>query len=553
MPNLNQLEQALNTPDAPCREQAVGVLSASSQERTIYQSLRKQLQLGFYDGVRFPSVQEISRQYGISTCPAQRALKMLENDGLIKLCRGKPTLVMGRPYENYLQSEVYLRRSRSLADLTQSLRLISPAISLQAIYGAAGAASRAIGSAAGASSQTIGSATGAASQTIGSATDAASLTIDSAAGASSQPANSCIPARGTTQQKPVRRLYELFRQTLQCLGSTMISSLYYDMGAYIESAYLDILHEQYGVKKGNAILDDAADFLQQLIYQAREIPPEALERQLQSLNDSFYEKLMPYLKQTVSAENNAEEPFIWEPHKGRTRHCDIIAMDMLCKINQGIYPEGALLPNCETLADTYHVSVITIRRTISLMNKLGLTRSVNGIGTRVIWLPNSEIPQIFKDLMLNDNLKAFLEALQLLAITCEGVVNCSFPLFSEESFDRLSRAMDEAAEKKSMVAVISSVMQAVIHDCPLLAIREIYSKITLQLLKGSVLRAGETGREPVRHWQELSTALKEGLMTRNAAKFSMAFGQLSYENFVLTKQTLIDMDIRDIENIIVPV
>lgn len=520
MPNLNQREQALNTPDAPCRKQAIGVLSASSQERTIYQSLRKQLQLGFYDGVRFPSVQEISRQYGISTCPAQRALKMLENDGLIKLCRGKPTLVMGRPYENYLQSEVYLRRSRSLADLTQSLRLISPAISLQAIYGAAGTVSP---------------------------------TIDSAAGAASQPAHSCIPARGTTQQKPVRRLYELFRQTLQCLGSTMISSLYYDMGAYIESAYLDILHEQYGVKKGNAILDDAADFLQQLIYQAREIPPEALERQLQSLNDSFYEKLMPYLKQTVSAENNAEEPFIWEPHKGRTRHCDIIAMDMLCKINQGIYPEGALLPNCETLADTYHVSVITIRRTISLMNKLGLTRSVNGIGTRVIWLPNSEIPQIFKDLMLNDNLKAFLEALQLLAITCEGVVNCSFPLFSEESFDRLSRSMDEAAEKKSMVAVISSVMQAVIHDCPLLAIREIYSKITLQLLKGSVLRAGETGREPVRHWQELSTALKEGLMTRNAAKFSMAFRQLSYENFVLTKQTLIDMDIRDIENIIVPV
>lgn len=48
---------------------------------------------------------------------------------------------------------------------------------------------------------------------------------------------------------------------------------------------------------------------------------------------------------------------------------------MICKISQKFYPVGTLLPNGAVLADIYHVSEITIRRTISLMNQLGVTQT----------------------------------------------------------------------------------------------------------------------------------------------------------------------------------
>ena len=84
---------------------------------------------------------------------------------------------------------------------------------------------------------------------------------------------------------------------------------------------------------------------------------------------------------------------------------------------------GTLLPNNTILADIYHVSAITIRRTIGLLNKLGVTKSLNGVGIQVIFAGDSTILYKLKALMLDDNLLTFLEALQMLAITCESVID----------------------------------------------------------------------------------------------------------------------------------
>ena len=100
-----------------------------SQEQTIYRNLSGKIQMGFYDnGERFPSVKEIADRFHVSYCPAQRALKLLEKDGQIKLYRGSATAVLKKPYENYLESNVFKRRIKSVLDLCHSLELISPAL-----------------------------------------------------------------------------------------------------------------------------------------------------------------------------------------------------------------------------------------------------------------------------------------------------------------------------------------------------------------------------------------------------------------------------------------
>lgn len=98
---------------------------------------------------------------------------------------------------------------------------------------------------------------------------------------------------------------------------------------------------------------------------------------------------------------------MWEPNKGRNRYCDVIAVDLLRKIGQGIHPVGTLFPSNAVLADIYHVSEMTIRRTVGLMNQLGVSETRNGVGTRVVSAGDESTPYKMKSLMSNNKFICF--------------------------------------------------------------------------------------------------------------------------------------------------
>ncbi|BFL48691.1 transcriptional regulator [Lactonifactor longoviformis] len=478
---------------------------SNSQEQTIYRSLAGQIQLGFFDhGERFPSAKEIALGYGVSYCPAQRALKRLETNGLVRLCRGKPTVILAKPYANYLDSTVFRNRAAAVEDLCKSLHLISPAICMQGMYAIAPSAS---------------------------------------------------PKEAGQEPGPIhygKFLYKTFHQYLHALGSRTVLSLYYDIGFFTESAFLDILNALYGKEEADLLLERTAVSLLQCAQNASQKTPRLLIQQLESLSTAFFERIGQYLRNTHMLRGE-KEPFVWEPHKGRTRYCDIVAIDLICKINQGLYPIGTLLPNGSVLADIYHVSPITIRRTMQLLNQLGVAKTLNGVGTRVIFPGDSSIPYKLKTLTFDDNLRDFLEALQFLSVTGESVIKFSFPSFTEAYLLSIQQALSIPQEKKSMVSVISACMQAVVHCCPLASIQEIYRQITILLLKGSVLRLDETGAETVPGWQSLSQSMLRSLIDRDTAQFAHSWGTLMDDNFISTKKTLLEIGVSGIDGIIQPV
>lgn len=481
----------------------------NSLEQTIYRSLASKIQLGFFDsGERFPSVQEIAERYQISSCPAQRALKLLEKDGLIKLCRGKETIVLAKPYKNYLNSELFRRRAIALYDLVKSLRLISPGVCLPQVLKAKG-----------------------------------------------RDVCFTLPQEDTSAYY-IRFLYHLFYYVIRTLGSRTLISLYYDISSFVQSSFLDIIDSSSAEKENMLFLKDLACAYFQHAGNVESDASASASEQLQSLSDVFFTKIEQYLepmqKDLILSDQNDQEHFIWEPHKGRTRYCDVIAIDMICKMNQGFYQNDTMLPNVDVLADTYHVSVITIRRTISLLHKLGAVKSINGIGTQVTFTAGSPIPFDINDLMLNENLRAFLEALQLLALTCESVLLYTYPSLTDESRSSITQALSNSDEKRSMVSILSICMQSVVHCCPLMAIREIYSKITLLLLKGSILRINETGRESVPGWAEVAKELSESHEARDAAGFASAFHKLCVSNFISARQSLKEAGFADMDDIISP-
>ena len=465
--------------------------NTNSKEQTIYRSLAGKIQLGFFDdGERFPSAKEIAERYRVSYCPAQRALKMLERDGLIQLNRGKNTIILGKPYENYLESDVFKRRAAALSDLLKSLDILSPAICLQSLL-------------------------------------------------------HCRESLALKKEQalPGRSLYQQFERSLHSLGSQTALSLYYDISSVAESALLDILCLKLGKKEAEAFLHAAALEYTSCFEDFTKESAESIGHRLEHLSETFRKPFEEYLAELERPPDIEPEAFVWEPNKGRTRYCDIVAIDMICKINQGIYPLGTLLPGGPVLADTYHVSEITIRRTIGLLNTLGVVQTINGVGTRVIGPGDASIPYRLKELMLDGNLKAFLEALQLLAVTGKPVFLYTFPWIPEEVLAAIAGAAAIPEEKSSMVAVISAGMQAVVHYCPLAAVRDIYSKLTLLLLKGSILRLEETGAEKVPGWSFVSAELQESCSKKDGVRLADAYRQLFQMIFTDTRLTLIDIGV----------
>lgn len=474
-----------------------------SQEQNIYRNLSGKIQMGFYDnGERFPSAKEIADQYRVSYCPAQRALKMLEKDRLIKLCRGRTTKVLRKPYENYLESDIFKQRVTSLLDLCQSLKLISPALCSYNI----------------------------------------------------QHFKNAVPAlrlkKSAEGRYAGRMLYQQFERSLRLFGNRTVLSLYYDISSFSESAFLDILYLKLGKEKAGSLLQNVASEYSYHIQNQHSSDAVVLQEKLEALSSTFFDSVIEFL-QNAQCSADCEDPifFSWEPRKGRTRYCDVIAIDIICKINQNIYPVGMYLPHNAELADIYHVSHITARRTVALLNKLGITETVNGVGTVVISQGSSDIPYKLKDLTLDDNMRDFLEALQILAIISKPIMLASLPHIPHETLEELSKAASITDEKKSLVHTVSIGLQSVVRHCPFAAIREIYSKLTLLLLKGSILRLEETGAEPVAGWPKLSASIRKSCDSADYNQLAQAFQEIFQNNFSTAKQTLLEIGVDGAENI----
>lgn len=479
----------------------------NSQEQTIYRSLAGQIQLGFYDdGERFPSAQEIARHYNVSYCPARRALKMLEQDGLIRVSRGKWTDVIAKPYLNFLKTDIFQERKEALADLAKSLELISPAVCFRGL----------------------------------SDIDASCVMEPS-------------PQSNGTEINRAKYLYRLFSHVLQFLGSQTVLSLYYDAGSFAQSAFLDILNSVYEKEEKERFLQSVIDGFLKSVHFCQNGFLDDAARQLEQLSKTFFGVLGHYFENAVQPEEcGSRNSFSWEPFKGRTRYYDIIAMDLICKINQGIYPVGSLLPKNEMLADRYHTSLITMRRTVALLNKLDVADTINGVGTRVLSAGGASILSKFSDLMLDSNFKILLEAAQLLALTCEPVIRYSFSYFTPESLNDIRLGAQKKNERNGLEAVISAVLQAIIQYCPLNAVKEIYSKITQLLLKGSILHFEGTGREPIPGWIPLSHEIQTYCQPGGGAAFARTFRTLAENSFEFTKQILITIGAAGIEEVVSP-
>lgn len=157
-----------------------------------------------------------------------------------------------------------------------------------------------------------------------------------------------------------------------------------------------------------------------------------------------------------------------------------------------------------------------------------------------------------KSLMSNNKFICFLEALQLLAITGKPVLAYTFPHCPAESLGAISRAAGIKVQYAAVNATVGALLQAAARHCPLAAIREIYSKITLLLLFGSILqiRGGEYGRFPAgrKFRRNICESLEEGDGIRLAASADTLFKNC----FAVMKEKLLELGIAGADKVYTP-
>lgn len=185
--------------------------------------------------------------------------------------------------------------------------------------------------------------------------------------------------------------------------------------------------------------------------------------------------------------------FTWRIYSGRPQIYYNLATHLMYEIYLGSHRDQQFLPSYEKMAETYDVSVNTVRRTIRLLSQLGVIRPINGKGIRIFSFgeqtehPDLTIPAIRRSLIL------FRHAFELLFYTGEEIVKRVLSAMSREERVILLNQMRSYIEVGNGALAPWCIFNSIASLAPLQGLNEIYTKIFSLSLWGYPLKTSYGG------------------------------------------------------------
>ena len=126
------------------------------------------------------------------------------------------------------------------------------------------------------------------------------------------------------------------------------------------------------------------------------------------------------------------------------------------------------------MAEELDVSVRTLRRTLSILSSLGVTRSFHGKGTLVCM----EVEDIeFSRPEIKEGLRYYWESLQFLSLTAGPVSLHMLRTMPEADSDSLTAQFNEMCERDRCHRCFDIVLDFIAERCPLAMVRECYGAL----------------------------------------------------------------------------
>lgn len=168
-------------------------------------------------------------------------------------------------------------------------------------------------------------------------------------------------------------------------------------------------------------------------------------------------------------------PFQWNIYRQRPQLRYTLASLLIREIVHGRYPIGGYLPSLPELAKRYGVSQATVRRTLDLLEEMGVTCSLQGKGTQVcmeraqIDLNKSEV---------REGLRLCRESLQLLVLTIRGVCLHTLEHITPEQRGEVARRLRDSLRAGKSYYCFEIIFSLIRRESPLAMVRECYGALS---------------------------------------------------------------------------
>lgn len=252
---------------------------------------------------------------------------------------------------------------------------------------------------------------------------------------------------------------------LRVLDNRLILNLYWETIRYIRFPYLaakkspEVLPQALG-ERGDK--DEIICFLR-----------ETFEKSYRESSDKFFR----FIRQAAlefDIKDEEEIPFQWNIYRQRPQLRYTLASRIIREIIAGTYQTGSYLPSLPKLAQRYGAALTTVRRTVSVLENLGIVRAYQGKGIQIC---RGEAEINYEKPDIQEGMRLYLESLQFLALTIKQAAAYSLVHTSPENRKYLAQEFLRLKEIQKSYMGFEIILSFICKKCPLDLVRETYGRI----------------------------------------------------------------------------
>lgn len=280
---------------------------------------------------------------------------------------------------------------------------------------------------------------------------------------------------------------------------------------------------------------------------------EPLKKVIYDSQDFFSLSLCQFYEHRITApQAEPEIAFSWNPYKKASQICYSLAMDLLVSICRGQYAANTLLPSLNQMAKEKHVSVSTIRRTLSLLNGVGAVKSVKRIGTWVLPLDAMTENCDFTKPVVRKRLYVLAQSLQLLTLSCRATAEVTISSLNSADLQLCREHFLKLQERRQYELSAFAALELIKQFAPYQAIRTVYTELLQQLFWGYSLRSLRQPDQDRRAlYMTYHEAFIKSLEAADAACFAEKLEELMKLDFHGTIKNLTQSGIQEAERLLI--
>ncbi|WP_314724287.1 GntR family transcriptional regulator [Enterocloster bolteae] len=446
----------------------------SSMTDIIYDYFYSRILFGYFlPGDQLPSISYICRQFQVSALIVRTAFARLREEGMLETIERKGSTVTYRPgkEQGRLYRESFLSRREGMEDICRHSDIIFGSIAQ--VY------------------------------------------------MQKQTEDSIHQIRTQLKKRkghPAKQITMFYAEAMQPLNNPLAINLHWEIVRYLRIPYFEAANfGDTGIQ--------AEDHIERMLTLIEAGNAEKAVEVMQAFNRDgprLFIKGLPFM---MNGEPPVEQiPFKWQIYREHPQLCYTLAAELMSKIDAQAYKQGEFLPSCQALAQEYGVSLITMRRTLELLNNICVTETLNGVGTRVLSGKPAGMPKLFQP--IQKILVLYLQALQIGALSCHDVAIHTLSSLDDDGYDTLDRIIGRHIEERRAFLLAETCLRFIGGHSPSAFVKEVYHQLYHLLLWGHALHFFSQKMDASQTHEAYAHKLRDALSRRDAESFASQYAEL---------------------------